>query len=564
VIRAWKFARRHAAITSIAALCLMLAITGATLNHFRQRTAQRLSEATAYDRTVGVLPAEDVETMRIDSVLARQATEFLRMSLRAVPGLPIRESSLSPESVPAGSKLVPYSQELGARYLVTATIRLRGERKRLVVQVIDAIEDQTAVPLVLETTPGAVWPDPQPLLARVREFCVSRGTRNGVAEASKPEGEDEIVEKYVQTGNDLIARGSRGDLDLAIAAFGKALQQKPEHSGALAGLAAALNFRGLHGQRARWDAGALAVAERALLSAPLQASSHRSLSRIFLRRGEIAQAREHGFQAFELDPRDPQAASAIAAAEFEVDAIDRALAWIQRAESRNPSAGAYALHRGDFLAAIGAHDLAERAYLELAEFRPQLPDAPLGLAHIALLKGDAGGSLRTIRELRTRFPNDTRVAQTHAALEFHVGDPLTAEKIYREFADDPDGGLIAYLGVRAASALGYLALQHGEDGRAWIETALRFDREQSQAEPDESVLHYEEGANLALLGRADEALAKLRSAAACSATVSPMLRLDRRLDLLRHDERFNAIIEECEARLAAMRARVQSAHHPQP
>ena len=514
VVRGWKFALRHAAMVGITALCLVLAVTGVTVNHFRQKTMDTLTKATAYDRTVCLLPVEDLDALTTDSPLAREAAGQCAASARTAPGLIVIGAPRAPDPLPRDGDLIGYGRSLGARYLLSATVRRRAQSKRLVVHVIDAARNDAAPPLVMESaTPDGEFEIPA-LAALLRSFCEPKGRTEDHMHPDQRDAAAIEADKYVRTGDQLLRRGTLAEVNLALDAYRKALQAVPGDPDALAGLAVAMSRRSTFGQAETWISQAEATAALAAQAAPHQAGSARAASRASAMRGNAASAREHGLIAFELDPADPQSASAVATA-YEVEgALDLALLWIERARRRDPAPGAYAMHRGDYLLEVGEYALAARAYREDIEFHPGLPHAPLALASLHLLEGNAPLALETVRSLHRTFPEEPVVAQTRAAIEFQVGDPAVAEKIYAEFVQDSYGGLTAYLGVRAASAMGCLALARGDPGgRARIEQALALDRQQLQAEPEDDTLLHEVAANLALLGRDAEALETLR---ACS------------------------------------------------
>ncbi len=564
VVRAWKFARRHSAIIGVTLLCVLLAITGVTLNHFRQRNLERLNHATAYDRTVCLFPVEDLETLTTDSPQARRVARLCQAVAGAVEGVSVVSVPTAPDPLPRGSHLFPFSQKLKARFLVTATIRGREASQRLVLHAIDATRDVAAPPLVLRLADGTEADEVQKIGALLRDFC-SASRRE---ESSAPEPTDDparaAVEQYVKAGDELVRRFVPAEVDLAIEAYGKALQLEPDDPDVLARTAYAMSIRSALGQSEVWIPRARAVAERAAAAAPLQATAQRTLSRVYAQLRNATAAREHALTAFELDPWDAKAASAIAESFYMVGALDRTLMWIDRAAQRDTSPGGYEIARGDYLTALGDYDSARAAYGRAAEYRPGLRDAPLALAHLNLLEGKVTEALTQVRALHGgQFADDALVTQTRAAFEFHVGDVGEAEKLYRKLAVDPDGGFAAYAGVRALSALGCLARQRGDpEWRSQVEEALAIDEQRLATGPGDWDLLFEAAANLAQLGRTEEAFRNLRVAVQTGAWICRMMALDRRFEALRREGEFGQICEVGEQHLKEMRARIKQSANP--
>jgi hypothetical protein len=129
-------------------------------------------------------------------------------------------------------------------------------------------------------------------------------------------------------------------------------------------------------------------------------------------------------------------------------------------------------------------------------------------------------------------------------MEFHVGDPNVAEQIYREISADSEAGLSAYLGVRALSALGCLALERGEsDGIATIQKALALDDARLSKGFREPTFILERAANLALLGENREALTGLREVAGRAGWTRYQLMIDRRFKKVRDAPEFSELMQ---------------------
>ena len=554
VVRAWKLARRHPAIALATLLCLLLAIAGAVL-------FGRLDGAMAYDRTIAVLPVEDLDTLTHDSPLAREATQACLSAAGNVSGMRTVAPGSAPEPLPRQGELVQLSQALHGRYFLSATIRRQGEANRLVLRILNAAEDKTLHTVSMEfarlgdpSTAHAI----EGAVQGIRAGWVSSPQANS-ARATVTEEARRRAAECMKTGDGYFLRHTREDYRRAIDLYRQALDDLPESAEAMARLASAMALLSVHGEGKALFRAALPIAERAVAADPLLADAHRTLSYLHLLRGDLPLAREHALEAFGLDPDDPKAANAVAEALHGQGAVAEALAWNARAMRRQGTPGRYALTRGDYLAAVGAFGAAREAYLVFQKYHPDLPDAALGLANLHLLEGDTARSLDEIRALHATHPKDNIVTQNLACMEFQIGDRAAAARLFTELAADDDAGLIAYLSARGSSALGCLAMLEGSaEGEDMVRRALALDEARLDGDLQQGTVRFERFANLVLLGHHEQALGALRAALDCDSWIYYQMKLDRRLESLRSNSEFQAILGSMEKRLREVRSRIET------
>ena len=554
LVVAWKMVRRHRALALAACVCLFRAGIGLILNRLRENAADQLARATAYDRTVVVLPTEDLDELNFNSSLAREGNAALLHAARQVPGLSIIAAKFTPEPLPRDGELAPFSRLLGGRYLVSASVRRRESAIRIAIQLLDAEGHVTLFHRILETPSldaGDVSHAIRAALGAIQSGspAASRSIDGDTAPGTEAH---RLSASYMQAAERHMGRRTPQDMDLAITAYEKAANLEPGNAEAISRLASAMTNRSLFDHREDWLRKALPIASAASELAPDHAAASRVLSDIFFLQGKYSSAMEHALRAYEIDPSDAKLANCVADTLSNLGQLDRALAWNRKATLRQTAPGEYALPRGDCLAALGQFDLARKAYREFIEFRGELADGPLAIAHLDLLEDNIPLALQEIRELHRRFPAHPIVAQTRACMEFDVGDPGEAQAIFESLGDN-DACLNAYLGLRVCSALGFLALRRGEEsGRALIEHALQLDETHLAGTNEDIVILIDKAANLTLLGRHREALQAIEDSLNFPYWTYFYLKVDIRLKDLRETHQLDHALEVLSERMVQM------------
>jgi tetratricopeptide (TPR) repeat protein/tRNA A-37 threonylcarbamoyl transferase component Bud32/TolB-like protein len=552
----WKTVRRHPALSTIAALCIVLAGVGVALEMVRRTTQGELSKATLFDRSIAIVPTEDLDELSPETAAAREvANTLLDLGKRESEWNTILLQS-APNPLPGQQEMAKLGQRVGSRYLLTSTVRRAESGRRIAMRMIDTTRDRILGCEILETpvsTPEAIRPRLSALVAAA--WRERHGEGSGEALPRLPRA----VEDYLLAGDRQADRRTIESYDYAIAAYRKAVAESGESPRCLASLGNALAGRSFFGDRKKWLDEAMPVAQKAVLCGPLIARSHRTLAMVSYFRGEYRKALEQSLDAVELNPDEAQGTAATANALEALGRVDEAILWYRRAAMRPSAPGAYASQIGDSFAILGEFSEARKAYLTDVEFRPGLSDGALGLALLALLEGHRENALKLIRELDGKFPNDNIVSQTRAAFEFHVGDPAMAETLYKNFPPDEDAGLSAYLGVRACSALGALALRRGDGGgEVLIKRALQLDNERLETPEPEPSLLIEKASNLALLGRVEEAFKTLRLCLENLDWTRYQIEVDPRLVSLKNLPEFEEIRRGLKEKSASVLSKLES------
>ncbi len=564
LVRAWKLARRRPTAFFTTLLVVCLTIGGLVLYHSRTQVSAQLQTATAYDRSVVLLLVEDLDALRYDSPLAMQASSVLAEKLGGVSDLISLTSAEAPDPLPHAGALVSFSKRLGGRYLVSATVRRRGDTVRLAVHFVDASRD-TVLRKTINDAPAL----DSPSLLNALDAGIRGFTKGPVSPSAPPtaDADRSVVSddnrrraaEYLRAGDGHYRRMTLADTELAIAAYQKALALDPYNSEAHATMANVFTHRASLGERSKWLSAALPFARRAAELDPLSSSAPQTRSLINSALGKPELAVDDALSAFEIDREEAYIVNTVAEAYFALGMTDRALFWHRRLDRRDHAPGNVIGYRADYLASIGEFREARSDYQEVVEFRGELPDGEMGSIHVDLLDGKASTAVARVRDLAARFPTDPAVSRFRAAIELFAGDPGEAEKLYAASGDD-DLLVGAYLPTRPSSGLGYLAMRRGDrvNGLEKIKRALALDEQGlTDGQQDPSLL-FERACNHALLGNVEEALRSLEEAAARGRWTFFHIRLDPRLESLRRDPRFDALSKSLEQRLRELRERCQA------
>jgi len=197
-------------------------------------------------------------------------------------------------------------KELGADYLVLASLRGGEARLRLSVRVVRGAGGELLGQFQVQGDSKGLLDMEDELTQRLPEFLGGHGARTQVLSRAKFPRTRELYTK----GLVLMDQGNDEAFGMARKLFEEALQGEPDYAPARVGLAGAMLAQGA----ARVHLGrteslplisqAIVEARRALVMDEGLASGHRVLAEAMLRQGNLTEARVTGNRAVELDPAD--------------------------------------------------------------------------------------------------------------------------------------------------------------------------------------------------------------------------------------------------------------------
>jgi len=551
--RAWRWSKRNPKLAGAAAACAVLAALAALVFLSSERVREIVRGEAAAARTVALLPVEDIGQVATDSVLADTFANELRDNLSHSSDI-----GLSPPSKRAAERSDIWKQqdwktlgnELGARNLVSGTIRTRDGRKRVTLQVVDGTSGATIKRWVEEgdseeaVTPALANSVVMIVRARANHEALPT-TANEISEidfaayTSKP-----LARDYYVAAQELRSRLNVADFDRSIALFEKAVEEDPNYGAAYAMLASAYQARSELDPSGPWLEKGNAAAETAIRLAPTMPEAQRAQAGMFRYRGQLKQALDAYTSAYELDQTSDRAAVMVGRTLAQLGRPDLALRWYDKAVHREPRPGIYSEYIGDALSDLGEDAQAEAAFHRAAEFRPDLSGAAIGLARSALFRRDFGSARQQCQEAQRHFQSDWELQLLAAEIEFFARRFDVAEQLYRDLMAKERTGEPTFAGaIRFLSTVGFIQRMagHESEGRILLEEARACDLKGVAVAPDNPWLLYSLAADCAALQEGDSALHELENAIAAGWIDYHSLSLDPRFDSIRETARFKKI-----------------------
>lgn len=230
-----KLPRWAWAVSSVAVLAAL-----ATLFYLLRDRPQAIPTTTLPERTVAVLPFDNLGQSPHDAALAFGVAETLLHRLSASKDLTViaRQSSFS--VAPRGADARDIGRKLNARYLVEGSLQSTPDRLRITAQLIDASTGGHVWSLQFDRKPEDIFVIQDEIAVKVTEAM--RITFAGtVPDAGRGTHDFDSYLAHAQ-GRARLASGRVADAKLAIADFERAMQIDPKFTRAYAGLAEARLF----------------------------------------------------------------------------------------------------------------------------------------------------------------------------------------------------------------------------------------------------------------------------------------------------------------------------------
>ena len=495
---------------------LLVALLGVVWWRSREPGADQAAAAVRTgERVIAVLPFENLGAPS-DIYFADGVSDAVRGKLASLPALTVIARTSSVQYRGERKALVQVARELGARYLLTGTVRwTKGPDGTSRVQVSpELVETETGA------APAVRWQQPfdasltdvfqvqADIASRVAEALdVALGTRERGQIAARPTRSLDAYDAYLR-GEEIIQGWGVSDVATvrrALPLFERAVSLDSGFAGAWTRLAQAYVFLYQNaGANPRLAEAARHAAERAVALAPSDARAHAALGNYQQNVPRDFPSALAAFQRAErLAPHDVEVlhfqADAESSAGRQAAAVEHAL----RAATLDPRSARALRVAADRLAESRRLREAESLYVRAQLLAPRSQSALLGRVIVKLMAGDLSAAHRVSRDTAADLPPEMVVATLAKYSDlFWTLDDEQQRLLLRlrpdAFDADTTSWALALAQTYALRGDVQRARVYADSARAQLETLVR-------ASPRDPQHHALLGLALAYLGRHDEA-----------------------------------------------------------
>jgi serine/threonine protein kinase/Tfp pilus assembly protein PilF len=567
-VRVWRWVRRNPKLAASLLSILILASVGIVSIVASSRLSSIVHEAEIAQRTIAIMPLEDLSELSNSSsaataflnALTATSKEAKGIYLRPLAGMPSDGDPWSPEH------WKQIGQASRVRFIMNGSIRPRQGRHRLVLRVIDTgtgtvirtwlfdADSSSDVAKGLATQVADVMNNPRNLRHSDGSLLMVNGDVNSAGGTDNAE-----ARSYYERGKELQQRNNFPDLIRAIDSFRKAIEIDSAYAQPHAMLGTLYGLMALQ-PGGDWIAQADEETATALKLAPMLPESRLAHGEILARHGHLHASIDECLTAYELDPAAPRNAGKVGDAYSRTGRPDLAIRWYKKA-TRRALQPLCADILGDAWTDLGDFEKAEAAYKTAAVFRPDLPAAAAGLTRLALFRGDHDEARKRSEMARSQYKDNPQPIMTAALVEFftHHFDP--AEQFYREASAFGRNRGVDFPGcVRFTSALGFILQLSGErakEGTALLQESRAVDQQETTSAPENPRSWYSLAADESALGNKEAALAALTKSIETGWIDYRSMNLDPRFDSIRATRRFQQAIAQLEQAARQMAERTK-------
>jgi TolB-like protein/Flp pilus assembly protein TadD len=461
---------------------------------------------------IAVLPFENQGAPE-DAYFADGMTEEVRGKLASLPGLEVIARGSSDQYKGTDKDPARIAAELGARYLLTATVRWQKggpaqSRIRVTPELVEV--KRAAAPATrwqesFDEVLDDVFKVQSEIATRVAgALRLTLGAREQEDLSRRPTANLEAYEAYTR-GFALQDAADAVTIQRAIAFFEQAVSLDPSFARAWADLSVARGLAYANGvPLPQLIEASRAAAEKALDLAPGRAEGRRAMAAFY--RNVVrdpARAFEESQRGLAIEPNNPELLLGVASAEMSLGRWDDCLAHLDQARSLDPRSSGIAMRQGWLLLYLRRYPEALAAYDRCLEFSPSVR-AIQEKGMVLLAQGDLA-SAKTLFTATRPGITDTDLVLNIASYWDLMWTFDEAQK--RLCLNLP---VEAFAGNAAARALAFAQI-HALDGdaakvRSEAATAEREFAKQIQDAPEDPQIHVLHGQALAYLGRREDAI----------------------------------------------------------
>ena len=564
-LRSRRWVRSNRRLAALLAAFLVLAAVSVAWQIRARHLQSAIRESILASRFVVVLPFLDLDNVAVDPMVTQSLASSLQVELNVFG--PARVKTMERGSPLAGAwaeELRKVGQQIGARTVLTGTIRTVHGRKRISIRLLDAA---TGDPLFTSVWEGNG--EKNPVEAALKQICermypiLSANDWSGIVQSKVDPGmRNEVAREAILAGRELIRSNTIPDFDNAIALFRKALRAEPDSALAHSYLAMAATARiHYHADLSFLELGKT-EADKALLLAPESGEAHKAKAGVCYQEGKFSEALEEQLRAIETAGLEERVVNFIGQTLAMLGRPDQALNWYVLSSHRAQTLGDVDALVGDCWVKLGDDEQAVQAYKRASEYRPDFSEGAVGISLVRLLQGDFAGAREKLRSGPWNRNEPEYTDQLAAQIEFFARDFKVAERLYGSLAEkSAEGGGSYYGAVTYNSALGRArqALGDNKGAKLILDVCLKKEAAALDRAPDNPEAAYRLAAVEASLDMPEAALGHLGRATTSGWLDYRSLNLDPRFDSLRKNPAFQTIVSNLSAKVADMRSKTRKA-----
>jgi TolB-like protein/DNA-binding SARP family transcriptional activator/tetratricopeptide (TPR) repeat protein len=444
--------------------------------------------------------------------------------------------------------------ELGVNHLLEGSVRRKGDRVRVTVQLIDAEHDRHLWAETFEREIRDVFQIQSEIALHVARVLQVRFAGNGDPTPGRTL-DLTAYDFYLQARQYHYFTGGSEENEKGILLLRQALEADSTYPLAYAGLSNRYAAREYY-RSGPWLDSAEILARRALELDPNVAYGYDALGTVHRERGHLRRALATYQRALELNPNGANILNRIATVHNGLGRPDLALAPALRAAALDPMVPSRHRQVGYTYMLLDDSERAVHWHGRALQARADFVLSRTDLFHLHLLRGETDRALAELRAVQGLAPGHALVHEMAADHALHSGDPAAAERELAGVVLTLSGLDRARVGLKLADALHRMGrTTEAADKRRASEAVLH---ELLGAGHESPSVPFQLARAAALGGRHEEMYSWLRRAAASGYVQWRWMQYDPALAPYRGEPRFEAILHQLQARVERMRAAADS------
>ena len=530
-----------------AAAILAVAVIGIALLKVLPKKGS--SPAAPSNRSIAVLPFENLGDPREDEAISSGITEDITTQLSKISELDVRSQESAIRYKKSGLVIKEIGRELNAAHVLVGSVRRADSTVRITARLIDTAKDKILWADTFNGDLKEIFTIQSDIAQKIAAALKAKLTPAEKERIEKKPTKDIRAYEYYVKGREYYFRYKKEENEQAIELFKKAIEIDPDYALAHAGLGDSYSQRVIRFgfPEAEWFDAAIEQAQKAISLDPNLAEGYKALGSAYgFVKGWWTKAVEALQKAVEANPNSALACGSLGQCYYTIGEFDKAFPFIKKAIALNPAGAFPCSELGYVYISLDDPLRAEEWFKKALELQPDLDVAHGGLIDLYVALGEYNKAIEQSQTFLSKFPDYPMAIEYAAGAELFSGHYEKAQEYYQKIGEQP-------------IELGYIYWKAGRKDEAKKLFQGNLDRLQKRLEQgDESNgIGFSIGAIYAVQGNKEEALRWLQKAVDAGWRDYRYILRYPLLENIRDDERFKRIIDDIKAKIAEMRRRVE-------